>query len=664
MLGFINRLVGHVEAVEKDGMITISGITGKVFFNDIYTRWGTSKLVEYMITTKGRSVISFYSFYAIDILYIIEELIAQPKRRTPLRLLIKTKEALLKDTWLSNTVEPQGNILDYNQLKEINVDLLSHQKEFLETYDRNVPMYNLKGYILAATPGSGKTLTGLALSLCLKADVVLIVPPKRAVYEVWEANIKKFFKKKQNYQIAADVDKLTKGSKYYIVHYEALPLLLDFVKTHSFKNPVVLLDESHNFNDIDSLRTGLFVDICKYVNAQHVLWASGTPIKAMGAEVVPILRTIDPMFTLKAEVSFRKLYGKAAKRANDVLRNRLGYMTFKVDRGTVIGSQPIVTDVQVKIPNGEDYTLETVREAMRSFIQERLKFYKDHYNEYLDNYNLGLEHFELTLKTGTEKSQFSTYKSYVKQIQRGYDPVLHKEIVVFCNNYELKTIIPRIPANLRGPFKDSRAVVKYVELKVMGEALGRVLSKKRSQCHVDMVRYAGLIDMVDNSIKKTVIFTSYVEVVEEMDRYFRDNGYKPLTVYGKTNKDFDKIVKVFDKDQDANPLIATYASLSTAVPLVMANTAIMFNKPFRSLEYEQATARIDRLDQDEQVYFVNTLLDTDGKDNISTRSDDIMQWSKEQVESLLGTKADGDISLESYVDFIEGVDLPLVSLSW
>jgi len=57
----------------------------------------------------------------------------------------------------------------------------------------------------------------------------------------------------------------------------------------------------------------------------------------------------------------------------------------------------------------------------------------------------------------------------------------------FCNQFELKTIIQTLPQHIKEPFKNARTVIKYVLLKINGEALGRILGKMREQCIVDMV---------------------------------------------------------------------------------------------------------------------------------------------------------------------------------
>lgn len=657
MISNLQRLVGSITVKEEQDVIRITGLPANFIEFDIRRQWSSSKIAANIFTEIGRSHVVFNKFFAPDVIYTFATL-AQESRRN-YRILAKVIDLIYEHTWLKSARIAHNPILDFSQLRELTVTMRDHQMDFLNIYNENVPKYNLNGYLLAAAPGTGKSLAALAWGLCLHSDMQVLIVPKNSVDEVWDATIRDRFKKQQHYWTSLSGKPLQAGYKYYVFHYEQLERALEFFEKYrsGFKNPTITLDESHNFNDPESLRTQFFVELCRALRCEHVLWMSGTPVKAIGNEVIPFLRTIDPYFDDDAQMRFKNIYGKSASRAVDILSHRLGLVTFKVDKKVVVDNKTETHRVDVSIPEGNIYTLDTLREEMRSFIFQRMRYYQENMDAFIAMYQDYLEEYSAKLKTPAEKEAFQQYVQYVKMIRKGYDPATMKEIVMYCNKYELQKIIPSFAKKEdRDNFKNVRSIVKYYQLKVQGEALGRVLGRKRAQCHVDMVPYMGLPDMINDSLSKTVIFTSYVEVVKAIDAYLKKEGFEPSLVYGETTKDLKSIVRQFDLNNKINPLVATFDSLSTAVPLVMASTAILTNAPFRAHEYDQATARVDRMGQPHPVTIYNIFLNTGELPNISTRSNDIMTWSREQVAQIMGTKvANIDLAIEAFRELVPGI---------
>lgn len=644
MLGDIRRLLGAMRALEKGDQIVVEGVPSKLMVGDIKRVWGTSKLATHMFTKVTRNSLMFYKFYAVEVLYTVERLLDEHRKMSSPRALARLRDVLLTQTWLASTIEDQPSEFNWNALRNFYKTPLDTQMEFLKQYERNKARFNLKGYYLAAPPGAGKTLTGLMLSELLEADTVIVVSPPNAVHRVWKQTIESEIKRNYSTWNSMDQGPVPNGCKHFIFHYHALEKAIPLLKSKRFNKPMVIIDEGHNFNEIDSQRTFRLIQLCMTFNVPDVLWASGTPLKAVGYEAIPFLRTIDPFFTEQVEAGFRKLFGKQASKALDVLANRLGLVMHRVDKKTVVDNDVTEEVVQVTMPNAQDFTLESIRDEMIRFISERIQYYERNMRHYKAIYGEAMEIHKSKLRTEREKEEFLKYGQYIVTIRKGYQPAEHKDLAKFCNQYELRVISPNLPDKLRAEFRNARSVIKYVDLKIRGEALGRILGKRRSQCHMQMVRHSKLPELVEGSLKKTLVFSSYVDVVEETERYLTEEGFKPLVVYGKTNKDLKQIIEQFDKDIDYNPLVATYDSLSTAVPLVMANTVILLNEPFRAHEREQTTSRVDRLGQDSPVFIYTTLLDTGQEPNISTRSRDIMEWSKEQVDKMLGTTGSSDLS--------------------
>ena len=632
----IRRFFGAVKVVEGATDITVSGVPADVIRRDISKIWSTEKINSYMFSHISKNAFSFPKFFAPDVHYALSAITKIKRSKTRHRPVKHILKLLEEETWLKVITEEHPNILDKSQMRQMNITLLPHQDNFLDVYNERVPKYDLNGYMLAADPGSGKTINGLAIAICLKASVVVIVSPKNAIRRVWNATIRERFVKPQSVWLIDDGEPY-KGEKFIISHYEALPKALAVTGRMNKSQSVVVLDESHNLNEITSNRTKHFIDLCKQINCKNVLWMSGTPLKAMGTETIPILRTIDTLFTPNVEARFTKIFGKSAKRAVDILRNRIGLISYHVSGAEVIANKSTTHNVKVKIPNGNQYTLKAIKAEIRKFVEQRLAYYTSRMRHYERVWKDGVKAYKATIETSEQKKELKRYLKAIEQIRKGYDPVAHKTEAVFCNRFELKKIMPALATpEERHAFKDSRSVIKYVKLKVVGEALGKVLGKKRAQCHIDMIPYMKLQDKITDSASKTILFTSFVSVVDAAANYLKKEGYQPLVVYGATNNDLAGTVAKFEKDVNANPLVATYQSLSTAVPLIMASTAIFINQPFRNFEMIQARARVDRLGQQHPIDFYNILLDTGKEPNISTRALDILEWSKEMTEAMMG----------------------------
>lgn len=669
MFSTIRRFIGSIAITENNKDIVVEGVSSLVLAKDIYNNWSTSIINNFLFTEMSSSSMRFLKFFAPEVLYMLNTLIGEKRKHTSVRTLMALAEKLRSDTWLSRIdATDVPDVLNFHKLNEVAVTLLPHQMEFLRTYNRNVPRYNLKGFLLGAVPGSGKTLTCLATSLCLEADVTVIFSPKNAIYDVWTSTIAKMLKGHRTYWVAADGKPLPKQMPQFLIfHYEMLDKALAIGHELAGKKVVIVLDESHNFNEITSQRTKLFVDFCGLTGSKDIIWSSGTPIKAIGSEAIPILRTIDTYFTPDAEQRFLKIFGKNSSRANDILCHRMGFLSFKVTKSDIMGSLPAPEEHEVKVssPNGGQFTLEKIREEMKKFIVERLEYYQKHMARYERDYDACIRMHRDTLHTKKQLEDFGRYRNDVAVIRAGYDPSTMKAMAEYCNWYELQQIVPSLHPSWAVCFKDIRSVIKYMNLKVQGECLGRILGRRRIECNVDLVSHTPYEELIEGSEKKTIIFSNHVDVVNEVVKLLKSLGYDPVVVYGDTNKDIDVLIEKARKNPNANPIVATYQSLSTAIPLVEANTVILADQPFREYVRDQAISRANRLGQDTQVQVYNVLLDTGHVANISTRSQDIVAWSRLQVEEILGTKIkDMETSLEGFVEPPSVVETVPRYLTW
>lgn len=662
-MGFFRRAIGMITVEEVGGVITVYNVPTRTIHKDIKTIWATSRIGSYLFIDFTDSSFRIPSFFALEFEKIVETILASNARDSSPRALRRILEGLRESTWLARINQPHVPPLDLTHLNEIRFDLLPHQMDFLKRYMYIKPRYNLRGALLMVPPGGGKTISDISIAVCAKAEIVYIVCPKNAVNEVWRKTLLNDMSVPQTVWVAADGKPLDPEARWHIFHYETLNQAVALTQRAHGKRAVVILDESHNFNDIKSLRTDLFLSLCQKASPTDIVWASGTPVKAMGHEAVPLLRSIDPLFTPDVEMRFKKIFGADSSRALDILNHRLGIVSFKVPKSNFMSEKPVIKDVTVTIPNAVRYTLPYIKEVMIKFIKERMDFYTKNRPQYETVYYNCLRDYERTIRSSDEREKYRVYTDNVKTfLKYGFDARTMGPQALYCNRFEKDHILPTLSQAQRKPFIDAKSVVKYVDLKVRGECLGRILSKEREQCHIEMVASVDFEQYIDTAEKKTLVFTSYVGVVDTAFARLQGLGYSPLRVYGDTNSELQSIVKQFKENEDINPLIATYQSLSTAVPLIMANNLIMLNSPFRYHEQEQAISRCLRLGQDKTVTVYRVFLNTGKVPNLSTRSEDINEWSRQQVDAIIGIDSSTDMGfgMESIEDSLYCIDPPHV----
>lgn len=514
------------------------------------------------------------------------------------------------------------------------------------------------------------TFISLVTATLAGGDRIIVVCPKNALQRVWVDDMMKHFKKPLKWWNSAQLTEPEKDTQLFIYHYEAIEKAkIHHANSFGKYNYAMILDESHNLNDIKSQRTQAWLELVKMSGSDNVIHASGTPFKAMGSELIPLLRAIDPSFTPKAEEAFKKIYGNSAQKGLDIIKNRLGLISFVITKERLELDKPEMITQGVKIPNGKQFTLNAIREQMKKFIVERVAYYKEREDEDNALWLKFLEIHEFSLK-GNEISGFKKYLSCLKTIQRsGGDIRYIPEEVSYCKQYEKNKIEPSLPTmEMVKKFREIAPIIKYLTLKIQGECLGRVVGKARVDAHVAMCQYIPFREICQSTLKKTVVFTSFVDVLETARQVCQAQELNPVVVYAKTNKDLNGLVSEFDRSENINPLIATYNSLSTAVPLTMADTMILINSPYRTYILEQAISRIHRLGQDSKTRIFQLYLDTGSEKNISERSLDIVKWSQEQVEAITGVKSpyeikEGDESTSIGVEGLDELDQVLYKVS-
>mgnify|MGYP001033031818 CR=1 FL=1 len=530
-----------------------------------------------------------------------------------------------------------------------------------------------KLYIVDNYVVTHNTFTSIAWSALVNDAPTVILCPLNIVDEVWVNQLNHHHKEAPFIWTSKSNIPLREGFDFYVVHYDYMTsgnaaylqkFLADLQKKH--KGGVkLIIDECHNFNDPKAARTKRLIEWADQKLFGHYLPVSGTALKALGSEIYPVLCLLDLFFDSKAREFFMASYGRNRPALNELLAHRIGRTKFTIPELTGMGNPPPIELVRVKIPNSDKYTLDVIRLEMQTYITDRVKFYEFHMPKMLEFYNDCLLSYEYSIgKNLQAQEDFVKYKQIVHRFRtQGYNSFTDVQDGMFCKRVE-----EEIEKGLRGPelkeFRNIKSAVKYLGLKLRGEALGNVLGRARINAIKDTIAYADIPGMIDDAEKKTIIFTSYVDALKLCEEYLTKEGYPVVTVYGENSKDRDDAIKRLANDPRVKAGIAVFDSLKEGYPLLMCNLTILLNSPFRDYELKQVIARTWRTGQDAECFYKLLDLDTGDKLNITTRSINIMEWSREQVDALLSRESGhallGNISGQEMFDMsMEAFTLPV-----
>lgn len=660
--------------------IIVEGINLKLVYRD-FEKYIGSKMLYNILDKSSRWEMKFQKFYLPDMYHVVLELLNNDKFKR--RIVSRSKLQKLKELFetiplvqniklIQNTKDEDIPVVNKSILKNIFVPgfkLFEHQDKFIDNCLFKSKLMDLRGYLLDAGPGLGKTINSIALMELLGADKIIVVCPKKAVIDVWEETINRIYSKPQTYNLSIDSVKGGKiklanfslDSKFMVCHFEALDKLVASLRNIPSGRYTVVLDECHGLNSYKSQRSTLFRELNKIVNPYFCLWMSGTPLKALGSETMTMFETIDKLFTPSVVKSFTSVFGISGVYAASVMANRLQLVKATI-KAQGSGVEQFTYQSKVVLPDAWKYTLSTIREEMKKYIRERTAFYNEFRDEYIEEYFESIEEFKANLGSNFDtKMQIALdeYLAKTKELHNGYNPTspVHKQYIIDCNYFEDKVIIPILSNKTKKIFRKAKSVYKYVELTIIGETLGNVIGRKRTECNKAIVEAmaksftvvsedgketyeTNLGEVIRDAEAKTLIFTDYVDVLKRCNEILTEEGFHPITIFGETTTTIglSNQVKQFKENSKINPLITTFKTLSEAVPLTEANTVIFLNLPFRSGTYDQAVKRANRIGQTKDVHLYEVTLDTGNEENISTRNLDILKWSEEQVSILMGDK--------------------------
>lgn len=607
-------------------------------FSKIFMKVYTSKSEKLWKKGKIRrkdmqiSQLKFPVFFSLEIAMILEDLGARYK----VPYYMKMAKLIRNKTWVNKLHKPVEDInIDLRALDNIKYTLKPYQREFIEMYPTLKNRFNLNGYILSFDQGLGKTLTAISLAECLHKKQVVIVCPN-SLKENWAYEIKEYFYKYSDEQLWRDEVyvhgskkySLTQKTKYIIVNLEAIPAIYNIVKPN--EDSILIVDEMHNVRNMKGKRTLELLDLKKKIKNPDILLMSGTPIKALPNEIVPALMMIDPLFTDEVADLYNKCFNVDGTCTKDIVNTRFGIVMHRKTKKEVLQlPEKRIHVLSFRLSNSDKYLSEVVKEDVKTVFRELYDKELKNSKELKENYIKLLNKFHKA-----PRDEYRLYMKYVDNpVDDEYSEVALERIKKFTDTYVKSNIY--YPPDLKA-FKEAETAYIRMEQRAMGRAIGQILHPRRSEMFIQLYEQnkEEIVDMIKNATKKTVIFSTLLEIVNYISKDLEKQGIKNVKIVGGSGDRMDLIQK-FKNDEDIEVLIATSQTLSTGVTLTEANQMFFFGTPWRSADYNQCCDRIYRIGQNTDVDIYNVLLDTGSDLNLSTRMNEILNWSDEMFNNMV-----------------------------
>ena len=601
----------------------------QMLFNKDRIRRSQMKIVE----------LSVPLFFALEIYQIFRDLADY----YDLPFYDKVSNEVWKKTWISNSSkrEIQDIETDTTNIKLFNYTLKDYQLEFIKSYKKLLFMYDLEGYILSFEQGLGKTFTAVALAECLNKDKIFIVCPN-SLKENWAYEIKSYYKIYSNAKLwlndvyAHNIPKFknSKDPKFVIVNQESIDKIFDIAKKFSSYDNMIIVDESHNFRNENSQRSKNLFKLKEILNCKDTLLMSGTPIKATPDEIIPSLTMIDPYFTDDIAQLYRKAFANCSQEVLRVVKERFGRIIYRKTKKDVLKlPEKHTEELRWKCKDPERYYISVIRkQVLQEFDKEykkkleNLESYRDIFVEYVWKYS------------SANKQDTKDYIRFTTRITEGkyinMNQFSDRQLEMF-ETFSKDYIYPNMDPKTLKNFKYVEAQYNKAIRSAMGIALGRIMPNARAECFIDIIDYNTdlLIDMINKSQKKVIIFSQFLRVINHAYDVLTKNNIGCVKIIGETT-DRMEVISEFKNSDSIDVLIASTQTLSTGVTLTEANTMFFFGTPYRAADYEQACDRIHRIGQTVDVYIYNVLLDSI-KPNISDRINNIMNWSSEMTGEII-----------------------------
>jgi len=633
----------------KKNIITVTGNFGHSFKRAIERKL-LKKKTKFVFIDVGRFSFSFYVFFEQEVIGVLDYMVTSGEFKYGVNL--KNVSSAIKS--IKSTESKLYNnkyTIDMSRLNQLNYTPLDYQLPIFDDYSKK-KANGLRGKLLTAKVGSGKTFMSLAISVALGHPCVIVIVPKNTLLTTWAPAISdEIFKVAPTMITSVDLAKGQQynGERYILVHAEFLPKLLDFVRGNRIKEPMIIVDETHGYTEVKSDRTKALMELVDVTEPSDVILMSGTAIKAKVREMMSFIIILEKSFTNTLRKRLESIYKNPNFMINMIAPARFNRYSVFVEQTSKELPELKPEFMIVDLKDSEQYTLEAVKAALTKYIDiTTIELEQDKSRQDAIYIELREQAFINGIEAGSyTKQDVNSYKSDIDVIVDHYKRGALKEvgeIMERANQFERK-LVANLPNERKKDFRNAKTFFKYLSLKVVGMALANVVLKTRIRAFTEIATAIDYTELYSFTTRKSIYFSNYIDVCNAIQESIKRDAQplRPCTVFGDKTKELASQVKRFIKgDELDTPMIATYTSLSTGVNGLqfVADLVVTIDLPFREAVLTQAIGRARRNGQTSVVTHLQIQLNTGGAKNIADRGVDILKITGDEAARITGVASD------------------------
>lgn len=631
---------GAIQKDVIDNKIIISGLYSSTLDADIkriYRVDPNEAKLFFAISQSGilfkKSSMSFHKYFALEMYSVFEKLFFLTGR-TMYKLVM---DKLMEEPQVANYFKPMLELPSdiSSRLDSLSTPLFPFQRAFMQSYYNAKHKLGLHGYLLAFEQGLGKTFTAIAASYAFDMAPSIVTAPKSTL-DGWKKSILNMVPgiKDEDVKLIYEYnpEKDHHPWKYMICNFERLQQANEYSKYAFTKPNSLLIDECHNFRYMNTRRSQMLLEVKQNLDITNVIAISGTPIKALAAELIPIIKLLDPMFDETAEKIFKRIYSRSNydPMAASVLKQRLQLF---IERRRQEDS--------IKLPNKERYNINITISNPQPFLIEQVKkdvwqYVQDHTNDFSSQITTNFDKLRKLVMNSEAYNDIEDQdkQSYIDLVDKKINtPISSGAQMMDLNQkikqYELEVFKVKDSATFKELLKIRRSCTSYLQM-LLGRAMGIYFIKGKINLIGTMVEenVNEMAKLIRGAQKKVIIFSTYVEPLHRVKEALESKGIGCIVHTGGDDIVYTR--NEFKDNNDIHCLLGTTASIGTGTDGLqfIADMMIFLNQPYRSADTAQCEARIHRKGQDctVKIYFMKLITN---QPNILAQESLINDWSRE-----------------------------------